>query len=172
MDAGTQLEAELTHDVADRHGTANAVRRPVEEHEEAVARAVHLDAAVVRERIPDRGVVCCEQARPGSVADRGGLRGRRDDVREDDRRELPLRLGGFVLDRVAVVRCTVHLGRGQVREDGEHATIRLASVSEVELSEYAPDVRLDGLRAEPQRVADPLVRPTLGHELEDLTFAW
>src|SRR5262249_53824404 len=59
----------------------------------------------------------------------------------------------------------------QVREHGEHAPVVLRRVFDAELREGAPDVRLDRLRAEPQRSADPLVRAALGDQGEDLSLA-
>src|SRR4051794_33851924 len=59
----------------------------------------------------------------------------------------------------------------QIRENGKDAAIVFRRLLDPQLREGATDVRLDRLRAEPQRTTDALVRPTLGHQRHDLPLA-
>ena len=51
----------------------------------------------------------------------------------------------------------------EIGEHGEHAAVVLRHIAQPELEEHAADVRLDRFRAEPQRLADPLVGASFGH---------
>jgi hypothetical protein len=51
-----------------------------------------------------------------------------------------------------------------VGEHGEYATVVLGRFLDPKLCECAPDVGLDGLRAEPECSADALVRAALCHQ--------
>ena len=59
----------------------------------------------------------------------------------------------------------------QRREHRQHAAVVVGRLLEAELVEDLPDVRLDRLRAEEERLADRPVRPPLGHQAEHLALA-
>src|SRR5436190_1486162 len=58
----------------------------------------------------------------------------------------------------------------QVGQHGEHAAVVLGRLLDPELDERPPDMRLDRLRAEPERPADALVRAALCHQRDDLAL--
>src|SRR5262245_20842291 len=76
VQAAAHLKAERAYRIADRAGTANRARRPVEGGEEAVARGVDLTPAVLLQHRASLGVERLEQFTPGMVAERRGALGR------------------------------------------------------------------------------------------------
>jgi hypothetical protein len=56
----------------------------------------------------------------------------------------------------------------QVGENGQYTAVVLSGFPDPKLREGASDVSLDGLRAEPERPADALVRAAFSHQREDL----
>src|SRR5205085_8282349 len=56
-------------------------------------------------------------------------------------------------------------------EHREHPAVVVGSRRQIELSEDAVHVRLDGLRAEHELLADASIRAPFGHELQDLALA-
>jgi hypothetical protein len=74
-------------------GAADRACRAVERRHEAVARRVDLDAAEPLELVAHLRVMALEELAPAAVAERGPPR-RADNVRDKDRREDAVGLGG------------------------------------------------------------------------------
>ena len=55
-------------------------------------------------------------------------------------------------------------GCAEVREDGEHATVGVAGIGDVELGENVSDVGLDGAVAHEESLGDGVVAEAFGHE--------
>ena len=90
--SGPDLEAEGTHGLARREGATDGLGGRVEAHLEAVARRLHLAAAVSRHRTPDDLVVPVEEIPPLLVSEPVGVTGGGDDVGDEDGRQDPFRL--------------------------------------------------------------------------------
>src|SRR5829696_1600290 len=87
VNAGPDLEPEVTGADRDRPGAVDRTSRSVEGGQEPVAGCVHLVTAVAAELAPDCCVVPVEEVVPAPVAFGGGAGGRIDDVREEHRLE-------------------------------------------------------------------------------------
>lgn len=88
------LDSKRAQRLSDRTRAANRARGPVESCEEAVARGVELDAAILRELAANRRVMLRKQLTPAAITELRRLRRRADDIREQDRCE-----HSIVLDR-------------------------------------------------------------------------
>jgi len=84
---GPNLEAQLTHGVPDRNCTLNGAGGPVERGEDTVAGSLHEMSTKPRELPINRPIVQVEAVPPDLVPESGGLLGRIDDVREENRGE-------------------------------------------------------------------------------------
>src|SRR2546425_529227 len=67
--------------------------------------------------------------------------------------------------------CPINHLAPQVREHGEYAAVVVAALADAELEEDVAHVRLDGLRAEEELLADALVRVSLCDQREHLALA-
>ena len=92
VQARAHLEPDALHVVDDRARAADRAGRPVEGREEAVARGVDLTPSEAFQISADDLVVTVEQIAPASVSELARPLGRADDVREEHRREHPVRL--------------------------------------------------------------------------------
>ena len=93
VNAGTDLEAELTDGVDRALSAGDRPRRAVAGGEETVTGAANLPAAVAGELSSDGSVVGIEQRAPAAVADLDRARRGLDDVSEEDSGENTLGLG-------------------------------------------------------------------------------
>src|SRR5439155_14615863 len=87
------VQVEGADGLLDREGAVDSPCRAVEGGEEAVADGVHFLAAVAPQLRADGLVMLLQQLAPGAVAQLGRPRGGTNDVREENRREDPVRLG-------------------------------------------------------------------------------
>src|SRR5215831_4075436 len=87
MQAGPDLDADVTHRVLNGAGAPDRPRGPVEGGKEAVPGGVDLAAAEPLKEPADAGVVLIEQVSPAAVTELVGLLRRADDVSEQHRRQ-------------------------------------------------------------------------------------
>ena len=58
------------------------------------------------------------------------------------------------------------------REDGQDPAVLVPVLAQPQLGEDAADVGLDGLEFHAESMPDRQVRPTFGHQHQDLQLAW
>ena len=93
VDAAAQLDAELRDPLVQRLGAAHRHRRAVEGRQRPVADVLDDPPAVLGDDAVDERVVALEHLAPGTVAELCRARRRAHDVREQDARQHPVRLG-------------------------------------------------------------------------------
>jgi len=100
MDPAADLDTETPHADTHRAGAHEGARRRVEAHKEAVANRLDLDTVVTGDLGPAHGAIFVEERSPARIAKSLGMRRGADDIREEQRRQDPLRLGsGAPLDK-------------------------------------------------------------------------
>jgi hypothetical protein len=87
MNAGSDLDAEASHAVADRARAPDSLRRPLERREEPIAGRVEHATIEAIQLLVNEVVVAFHELAPGAVADPRRVLARIDDVREHHRRE-------------------------------------------------------------------------------------
>ena len=87
MNAGSDLDAEAPHAVADRAGATDSLRRPLERRKEAIAGRVEHATIEAIQLLVNEVVVAFHELPPAAVADPRRVLARADDVREHHCRE-------------------------------------------------------------------------------------
>src|SRR5439155_6619979 len=87
MEAGPNLQPEVTHALGDDTSASNSATRSVERGQEAVSRSVDLSTLESLQLSSDYAVVCFESLAPSPVTERRCSRRRTYDVREQHRRQ-------------------------------------------------------------------------------------
>ncbi len=88
--AAPDVDAEMMCPLHHRKRAVHGAGRAIERRQEAISRGLHLTSTPASELLANGGIVCVENRQPAGIAESGGMRGRPNDVGEQQRGKDPL----------------------------------------------------------------------------------